>query len=80
MAFTGCGTNETTSNGEYKGWCCTTPRRTSSTRCQQIRFCCYALKEKEGLSDKITFDRQSIQADQSNLNSIARRFVSDRKI
>ena len=37
-----------------------------------------ALKEK-GLAEKIAFDQQNAQADQSNLNSIAQRFVSDRK-
>ena len=45
---------------------------------RQIKGFVDALKEK-GLAEKITFDQQNAQADQSNLNSIAQRFVSDRK-
>ena len=76
MAFTGCGTNETTSNGEYKVGVVQLVEHPALDAANKGFV--DALKEK-GLSDKITFDQQNAQADQSNLNSIAQRFVSDRK-
>ena len=76
MAFTGCGTNGTTSNGEYKVGVVQLVEHPALDAAN--RGFVDALKEK-GLSDKITFDQQNAQADQSNLNSIAQRFVSDRK-
>ena len=76
MAFTGCGTNETTSNGEYKVGVVQLVEHPALDAANKGFV--DALKEK-GLSDKITFDQQNAQADQSNLNSIAQRFVSDKK-
>ena len=76
MAFTGCGTNGTTSNGEYKVGVVQLVEHPALDAANKGFV--DALKEK-GLSDKITFDQQNAQADQSNLNSIAQRFVSDRK-
>ena len=76
MAFTGCGTNETTSNGEYKVGVVQLVEQPALDAANKGFV--DALKEK-GLSDKITFDQQNAQADQSNLNSIAQRFVSDKK-
>ena len=76
MAFTGCGTNGTTSNGEYKVGVVQLVEHPALDAANKGFV--DALKEK-GLSDKITFDQQNAQADQSNLNSIAQRFVSDKK-
>lgn len=76
MAFTGCGINETTSNGEYKVGVVQLVEHPALDAANKGFV--DALKEK-GLSDKITFDQQNAQADQSNLNSIAQRFVSDKK-
>ena len=76
MAFTGCGTNETTSNGEYKVGVVQLVEHPALDAANKGFV--DALKEK-GLADKITFDQQNAQADQSNLNSIAQRFVSDKK-
>ena len=76
MAFTGCGSNGTTSNGEYKVGVVQLVEHPALDAANKGFV--DALKEK-GLADKITFDQQNAQADQSNLNSIAQRFVSDRK-
>lgn len=76
MAFTGCGSNGTTSNGEYKVGVVQLVEHPALDAANKGFI--DALKEK-GLADKITFDQQNAQADQSNLNSIAQRFVSDRK-
>ena len=76
LAFTGCGSNGTTSNGEYKVGVVQLVEHPALDAANKGFV--DALKEK-GLSDKITFDQQNAQADQSNLNSIAQRFVSDRK-
>lgn len=76
MAFTGCGTNGTTSNGEYKVGVVQLVEHPALDAANKGFV--DALKEK-GLADKITFDQQNAQADQSNLNSIAQRFVSDKK-
>ena len=76
MAFTGCGSNGTTSNGEYKVGVVQLVEHPALDAANKGFV--DALKEK-GLADKITFDQQNAQADQSNLNSIAQRFVSDKK-
>ena len=76
MAFTGCGTNGTTSNGEYKVGVVQLVEHPALDAANKGFV--DALKEK-GLAEKIAFDQQNAQADQSNLNSIAQRFVSDRK-
>ena len=76
MAFTGCGSNGTTSNGEYKVGVVQLVEHPALDAANKGFV--DALKEK-GLAEKITFDQQNAQADQSNLNSIAQRFVSDRK-
>lgn len=76
MAFAGCGTNGTTSNGEYKVGVVQLVEHPALDAANKGFV--DALKEK-GLADKITFDQQNAQADQSNLNSIAQRFVSDKK-
>jgi len=76
MAFTGCGSNGTISNGEYKVGVVQLVEHPALDAANKGFV--DALKEK-GLAEKITFDQQNAQADQSNLNSIAQRFVSDRK-
>ena len=76
LAFTGCGSNGTTSNGEYKVGVVQLVEHPALDAANKGFV--DALKEK-GLAEKITFDQQNAQADQSNLNSIAQRFVSDRK-
>ena len=76
MAFTGCGSNGTTSNGEYKVGVVQLVEHPALDAANKGFV--DALKEK-GLADKTAFDQQNAQADQSNLNSIAQRFVSDRK-
>ena len=76
LAFTGCGSNGTTSNGEYKVGVVQLVEHPALDAANKGFV--DALKEK-GLADKITFDQQNAQADQSNLNSIAQRFVSDKK-
>ena len=76
MAFTGCGSNGTTSNGEYKVGVVQLVEHPALDAANKGFV--DALKEK-GLADKTAFDQQNAQADQSNLNSIAQRFVSDKK-
>ena len=76
MAFTGCGSNGTTSNGEYKVGVVQLVEHPALDAANKGFV--DALKEN-GLADKTAFDQQNAQADQSNLNSIAQRFVSDRK-
>jgi len=76
LAFTGCGSNGTTSNGEYKVGVVQLVEHPALDAANKGFV--DALKEK-GLAEKIAFDQQNAQADQSNLNSIAQRFVSDRK-
>ena len=68
MAFTGCSSNGTTSNGEYKVGVVQLVEHPALDAANKGFV--DALKEK-GLADKITFDQQNAQADQSNLNSIA---------
>lgn len=76
MAVTGCGTNGTSDGGNYKVGVVQLVEHPALDAANKGFV--DALKEK-GLDSKITFDQQNAQADQSNLNTIAQRFVSDRK-
>ena len=60
MAFTGCGSNGTTSNGEYKVGVVQLVEHPALDAANKGFV--DALKEK-GLADKITFDQQNAQAD-----------------
>lgn len=76
LGLAGCGTSDTSNSGEYKVGIVQLVEHPALDAANQGFI--KALQE-EGLADKIGFDQQNAQADQSNLNSIAQRFVSDRK-
>lgn len=76
LGLAGCGSSNTSSSGEYKVGIVQLVEHPALDAAN--KGFTDALKEK-GLADKISFDQQNAQADQSNLNSIAQRFVSDRK-
>ena len=76
LGLAGCGSSNTSSSGEYKVGIVQLVEHPALDAAN--KGFTDALKEK-GLADKINFDQQNAQADQSNLNSIAQRFVSDRK-
>lgn len=76
LGLAGCGSSNTSNSGEYKVGIVQLVEHPALDAAN--KGFTDALKEK-GLADKINFDQQNAQADQSNLNSIAQRFVSDRK-
>lgn len=76
LGLAGCGSSDSSRSGEYKVGVVQLVEHPALDAANQGFI---EALQAEGLADKISFDQQNAQADQSNLNSIAQRFVSDRK-
>lgn len=75
-AFTGCGSQGGNGDGKYKVGIVQLVEHPALDAANKGFI--DGLKS-QGLADKVDIDQQNAQADQSNLNTIAQRFVADKK-